>query len=126
MTGRAPRFIDIDGKRYLWRDLVKLHPEQRQAARQAEQPALFEGNGTMAARATLTANRKSRPEDAMANSDFFETIAADLIQQHGQTALPGIREAAEKATDLHDDISAEVWRSVEDVAERLLAAEGMK
>ena len=39
----APRFIDIDGKRYLWRDLVKLHPEQRQAARQAEKPALFEG-----------------------------------------------------------------------------------
>jgi hypothetical protein len=43
MTGRAPRFIDIDGKRYLWRDLLKLRPEQRQAARQAEQPALFEG-----------------------------------------------------------------------------------
>jgi hypothetical protein len=125
MTGRAPRFIDIDGKRHLWRDLVKLRYEQRQAARQAEQPALFEGNGTTAARATLTLNRKPRLEDAT-DSDFVETIAADLIQQNGQTALPGIREAAEKATDLHDDLSAQVWRSVEDVAERLLAAEGMK
>jgi hypothetical protein len=42
MAGRAPRFIDIDGKRYLWRDLVKLRQEQREAARRGEQPALFE------------------------------------------------------------------------------------
>jgi hypothetical protein len=42
MTGRAPRFIDLDGKRYLWRDLVKLRQEQREAARRAEQPPLFE------------------------------------------------------------------------------------
>jgi hypothetical protein len=42
MTGRAPRFIDIDGKRYLWRDLVKLRQEQREVARRAEQPPLFE------------------------------------------------------------------------------------
>ena len=42
MTGRAPRFIDIDGKRYLWRDLVKLRQEQREAAQRGEQPALFE------------------------------------------------------------------------------------
>jgi hypothetical protein len=38
----APRFIDIDGKRYLWRDIIKLRQEQREAARQGEQPALFE------------------------------------------------------------------------------------
>ena len=42
MTGRAPRFIDLDGKRYLWRDLVKLRQEQREAARRGEQAALFE------------------------------------------------------------------------------------
>jgi hypothetical protein len=41
-TARAPRFIDLDGKRYLWRDLVKLRQEQREAARRAEQPPLFE------------------------------------------------------------------------------------
>jgi hypothetical protein len=35
-----PRFIDINGRRYLWRDLVALR--QAQAQPRAEQPALFE------------------------------------------------------------------------------------
>lgn len=39
---RAPPFIDIDGKRHLWRDIVKLRQQQREAARRAEQPPLFE------------------------------------------------------------------------------------
>jgi hypothetical protein len=38
----APRFIEIDGKRYLWRDILKLRQEQRRAAAKAQQPALFE------------------------------------------------------------------------------------
>ena len=33
------RFIDIDGRRYLWRDLVRLYHEQAKPA--ARQPALF-------------------------------------------------------------------------------------
>jgi hypothetical protein len=35
------RFVEIDGKRYVWRDLLKLRREQRKASRQS-QPALFE------------------------------------------------------------------------------------
>ena len=35
-----PRFIDLDGRRYAWRDLVALR--RAQAAPPAEQPALFE------------------------------------------------------------------------------------
>jgi hypothetical protein len=35
-----PRFIDIDGRRYLWRDLVTLRQAQIQT--RAEQPTLFE------------------------------------------------------------------------------------
>jgi hypothetical protein len=35
-----PRFIDIDGRRYLWRDLIALR--QAQAQLRAEQPTLFE------------------------------------------------------------------------------------
>jgi len=35
-----PRFIEIDGSRYLWRDLVALR--RRQAAPPATQPALFD------------------------------------------------------------------------------------
>jgi hypothetical protein len=36
------KFIDIDGRRYLWRDLLRLRHEQQQARTKAEQPALFE------------------------------------------------------------------------------------
>ena len=34
-----PRFIEIDGRRYLWRDLVALR--RAQATPAAEQPAMF-------------------------------------------------------------------------------------
>jgi hypothetical protein len=34
-----PRFIEIDGRRYLWRDLVALRRAQTTPA--AQQPALF-------------------------------------------------------------------------------------
>jgi hypothetical protein len=34
-----PRFIEIDGRRYLWRDLVALR--RAQARPPAEQPSLF-------------------------------------------------------------------------------------
>lgn len=35
-----PRTIDLDGRRYLWRDLLAL--KRAQATQKAEQPALFE------------------------------------------------------------------------------------
>jgi hypothetical protein len=38
----APRHIEIDGKRYLWRDVLQLRRDQRKAHMQAHQPALFE------------------------------------------------------------------------------------
>jgi hypothetical protein len=38
----APKFIQIEGKRFLWRDLVKLRQEQRRAAAEPQQPPLFE------------------------------------------------------------------------------------
>lgn len=36
----GPRYLVIDGKRYLWAELLRLRKEQRRAARK-EQPALF-------------------------------------------------------------------------------------
>lgn len=39
---KAPRFIEIDGKRHLWRDLVQLRRAQLAVAARPEQPALFE------------------------------------------------------------------------------------
>ncbi len=38
----APKFIDIDGKRFAWRDLLQRRREQLAAAAKVEQPALFE------------------------------------------------------------------------------------
>jgi hypothetical protein len=42
-TMTAPKFIKIDGKRHLWRDIVKLRQEQLRAAAEAQpvQPPLF-------------------------------------------------------------------------------------
>ena len=37
-----PRFIDIEGTRYLWSDLVELRRAQLAAWREAQQPTLFE------------------------------------------------------------------------------------
>lgn len=36
------RFIDIDGKRYPWRDILELRREQKKAYARAQQPAFFE------------------------------------------------------------------------------------
>jgi hypothetical protein len=36
------RFIEIDGKRYLWRDLLELRREQKKSQARAKQPVLFE------------------------------------------------------------------------------------
>ena len=36
------QFIEIDGKRYLWRDLLQLRRDQKKAHARAQQPALFE------------------------------------------------------------------------------------
>lgn len=37
-----PTFIEIDGKRFVWRELVRRRREQLQACARAVQPALFE------------------------------------------------------------------------------------
>jgi hypothetical protein len=36
------KFIDIDGKRHAWKDLLRLRKEQLEALRRAQQPTLFE------------------------------------------------------------------------------------
>jgi hypothetical protein len=35
------RFIEIDGRRYLWRDIGQMRREQLRARVQSEQPVLF-------------------------------------------------------------------------------------
>ena len=36
------KYIEIDGRRYLWRDLLQLRRDQRKAFARAQQPTLFE------------------------------------------------------------------------------------
>ncbi|RNJ51367.1 hypothetical protein [Methylocystis hirsuta] len=36
----GPRYLVLDGKRYLWRDVLRIRQEQRKAAKR-EQPTLF-------------------------------------------------------------------------------------
>jgi hypothetical protein len=36
------RFIEIDGKRYLWRDILQLRREQKKTHARAQQACLFE------------------------------------------------------------------------------------
>ena len=36
------KYIEIDGKRYAWKDIVRLRREQIEAERRAQQPTLFE------------------------------------------------------------------------------------
>ncbi len=38
----AARFIELDGKRYAWRDILQLRREQKNAHARGEQPTLFE------------------------------------------------------------------------------------
>ncbi|HLJ45467.1 MAG TPA: hypothetical protein VKU01_05645 [Bryobacteraceae bacterium] len=35
------RYIEIDGKRHLWRDILQLRREQKKAFAHAQQPTLF-------------------------------------------------------------------------------------
>jgi hypothetical protein len=36
------KFIDIDGTRYPWKDILRLRRKQLEAQRRAQQPTLFE------------------------------------------------------------------------------------
>lgn len=38
----TPKFITIDGKRFLWRDILELRRQQIEASRRVAQPVLFE------------------------------------------------------------------------------------
>jgi hypothetical protein len=57
---------------------------------------------------------------ANANGEAVERVARQFIDRNGADALQMLRELAEAAEDVHDDISAKAWRDIADVAERLL------
>jgi len=54
------------------------------------------------------------------NVPIIEQAAREIIERHGSDAVPIIRERAENATDLADEIAAKEWRDIADAAERIL------
>jgi len=55
------------------------------------------------------------------NHDSVEQVARELIDHHGPDALRIVRERAEIAGQLGDQLSAKAWRDIADTIERLLA-----
>lgn len=67
-----PKFIEIDGKRLLWRDVLRLRREQRQACASAAQPALFE----------LHEDRRP-PSERTASRRYLEPSLFTLLDEEG-------------------------------------------
>ena len=65
----AFRFIEIDGKRYLWHDLVQLRREQKKARSKVQQPALFELKDDHRPVAERTAARRYREPSLFSEMD---------------------------------------------------------
>jgi hypothetical protein len=62
------KYLVLDNKRYLWRDILKLRREQRKLARNAQQ-ALFELHDDHG-RAVVVAGRRSGKTQTI-GTDFF-------------------------------------------------------
>jgi hypothetical protein len=56
----GPRSIEIEGKRYLWRDIVQLRRQQKRAYARAQQPVLFELKEDCRPRTERTASGRYR------------------------------------------------------------------
>lgn len=67
-----PKFIEIDGKRHLWRDVLQLRREQKQACANAVQPALFE----------LREDRRL-PADRTASGRYLEPLLFSFPKREG-------------------------------------------
>jgi hypothetical protein len=51
---------------------------------------------------------------------LVEKVAREIVDQHGPEAIPILRERAEAADMIGDELAAETWRDIAKSAERLL------
>jgi uncharacterized alpha-E superfamily protein len=51
---------------------------------------------------------------------LVEKAAREIVDQHGPEAIPILRERAEAADMIGDELAAETWRDIAESAERLL------
>jgi len=56
----------------------------------------------------------------MENGEAVDQAAREAVDQHGTDAVSVLRERAEVADQLGDELSAKAWRDIADAAERLL------
>ena len=54
------------------------------------------------------------------NGGAVDQAAREAIDQHGDDAVSVLRERAEVADHLVDELSAQAWRDIADAAERML------
>jgi hypothetical protein len=47
----------------------------------------------------------------------IERAAAEIVDRYGPDAVPILRECAERAVELGDEMAAEEWRAIADAAE---------
>jgi len=51
---------------------------------------------------------------------IVEQVAREVLEQYGGAAVPILRERAEVADHLGDELAAKAWRDIADAAERML------
>jgi hypothetical protein len=51
---------------------------------------------------------------------LVEKAAREIVDRHGADALPILRERAELAEELQDELAAKAWRDIAKAAERML------
>jgi hypothetical protein len=97
-----PRFIEIDGRRYLWRDLVALRRAQVMPA--AVQPALFtlrEDHRPAGERGTVTQADEGRGVSISASSAFPRSYGEERRPIFKQTAWTWSQRRSRRATRAH-------------------------
>ena len=56
----------------------------------------------------------------MDDADEVARVAREFLASHGPSVIPDLRERAEMAAANGDQLSAEAWTDIADMAERLL------
>ena len=59
----------------------------------------------------------------MDDEKFTEAVARDLVECEGADVAPILRELAQAATAVEDELAARTWHDIADAAERLLQKE---
>jgi hypothetical protein len=54
----------------------------------------------------------------MDDDNLVDRVAGEIIERHGSDVVPILRERAEMAAEVGDELAAETWRVIVDATER--------